>query len=81
MAALYGICCLGDLGLPTAEQLAALRVAYLDACNRLVPMVREHWVWNRVTLQLNFAAMPSCRCARRTKPRKRLGESPGQAGA
>lgn len=37
----------------TAEQsrrLAALRSAYADACNRLVPIVREHRVWNRVAL-------------------------------
>jgi IS605 OrfB family transposase len=37
----------------TAEQsnrLAALRAAYADACNRLVPIVREHRVWNRVAL-------------------------------
>jgi IS605 OrfB family transposase len=38
---------------PTPEQaaaLAALRSAYVDACNRLVPFVREHRVWNRVAL-------------------------------
>ena len=37
----------------TAEQsaaLKALRSAYADACNRLVPIVREHRVWNRVAL-------------------------------
>ncbi|QXP89653.1 transposase [Methylococcus capsulatus] len=37
----------------TAEQsgrLAALRAAYADACNRLVPIVREHRLWNRVGL-------------------------------
>ncbi|MFN3334386.1 MAG: RNA-guided endonuclease InsQ/TnpB family protein [Caldilinea sp.] len=37
----------------TAEQsasLAALRAAYADACNRLVPIVREHRLWNRVAL-------------------------------
>lgn len=37
----------------TAEQssrLAALRAAYADACNFLVPIVREHRLWNRVAL-------------------------------
>ncbi|EQD42520.1 transposase, IS605 OrfB family, partial [mine drainage metagenome] len=37
----------------TAEQsatLAALRAAHADACNRLVPVVREHRLWNRVGL-------------------------------
>lgn len=37
----------------TAEQaaaLAALRTAYAEACNRLVPTVREHRLWNRVAL-------------------------------
>jgi hypothetical protein len=37
----------------TAEQsarLAALRAAYADACNRLVPIVRKHRLWNRVAL-------------------------------
>ncbi|MFN4262016.1 MAG: RNA-guided endonuclease TnpB family protein, partial [Gemmataceae bacterium] len=37
----------------TAEQstsLAALRAAYADTCNRLVPIVREHRLWNRVAL-------------------------------
>ena len=37
----------------TAEQsasLAALCAAYADACNRLVLIVREKRVWNRVTL-------------------------------
>lgn len=37
----------------SAEQagaLAALRTAYADACNRLVPIVREHRLWNRVGL-------------------------------
>lgn len=30
--------------------LAELRAAYADACNRLVPVVREHRLWNRVAL-------------------------------
>jgi putative transposase len=37
----------------TREQAAALRAvrsAYADACNRLVPVVREHRCWNRVGL-------------------------------
>jgi len=37
----------------TAEQAAALfalRTAYAEACNRLVPVVREHRLWNRVGL-------------------------------
>jgi putative transposase len=33
-----------------SAQLAALRMAYADACNRLVPIVRAHRVWNRVGL-------------------------------
>jgi IS605 OrfB family transposase len=37
----------------TPEQAAALvavRIAYAGACNRLVPLVREHRLWNRVGL-------------------------------
>jgi IS605 OrfB family transposase len=37
----------------TPEQVSALmvlRTAYADACNRLVPVVREHRLWNRVGL-------------------------------
>jgi putative transposase len=30
--------------------LSALQAAYADACNRLVPVVREHRLWNRVGL-------------------------------
>jgi putative transposase len=30
--------------------LAALQAAYADACNRLVPVVQEHRLWNRVGL-------------------------------
>ena len=44
----------------TAEQsnrLAILRAAYADACNRLVPVVREHRVWNRVALHRRSYAM------------------------
>lgn len=33
-----------------SASLAALRAAYADACNRLVPIVREHRLWNRVAL-------------------------------
>jgi len=33
-----------------AAALHALRMAYADACNRLVPIVREHRCWNRVDL-------------------------------
>ena len=40
------------LALSTAQAraLAALRTAYADACNRLVPIVREHRLYNRVGL-------------------------------
>ncbi|HEY2591176.1 MAG TPA: hypothetical protein VGI35_06250, partial [Steroidobacteraceae bacterium] len=30
--------------------LTALQAAYADACNRLVPVVQEHRLWNRVGL-------------------------------
>jgi putative transposase len=33
-----------------AAALYALRTAYADACNRIVPIVREHRCWNRVGL-------------------------------
>ena len=33
-----------------AAALHALRTTYADACNRLVPVVREHRCWNRVAL-------------------------------
>ena len=42
---------------PSQEQKEALltvRAAYADACNRLVPIVRENRIWNRVGLH-NFA--------------------------
>jgi IS605 OrfB family transposase len=39
-----------DITVEQASRLAALRAAYADACNRLVPVVREHRVWNRVAL-------------------------------
>ncbi len=39
-----------DVTAGQAMALAALRTAYADACNRLVPAVRGHRVWNRVTL-------------------------------
>jgi putative transposase len=37
-----------------AAALHALRTAYADGCNRLVPIVREHRCWNRVGLH-NYA--------------------------
>ncbi len=39
-----------ETGAEQAKALAALQAAYVDACNRLVPLVREHRVWNRVAL-------------------------------
>jgi IS605 OrfB family transposase len=37
------------------EQLSALRTAYVDACNRLVPLVQKERCWNRVGLhQLGY---------------------------
>lgn len=39
-----------DVGPEQAAALAALRLAYAAACNRLVPIVREHRLWNRVGL-------------------------------
>ena len=39
-----------DVNTEQAEALAALRTAYANACNRLVPVVRKHRVWNRVGL-------------------------------
>jgi len=33
-----------------AKRLAALQVAYADACNQLVPLVVTHHCWNRVAL-------------------------------
>jgi len=33
-----------------AAALSAVRFAYVEACNRLVPLVREHRCWNRVGL-------------------------------
>jgi putative transposase len=42
-----------------ANRLGSLRAAYADACNRLVPIVREHRVWNRVALHnLAYAETP-----------------------
>src|SRR5436305_14240130 len=34
-----------------AVRLSALRTAYADACNRLVPLVQAARCWNRVALQ------------------------------
>lgn len=39
-----------DVAPEQAAALSALRAAYADACNRLVPVVREHRLWNRVGL-------------------------------
>jgi IS605 OrfB family transposase len=39
-----------DLTEEQAQALSALRVAYANACNQLVPIVREHRQWNRVNL-------------------------------
>lgn len=33
-----------------------LRTTYADACNRLVPVVREHRLWNRVGLHQRVCA-------------------------
>ncbi|RMH30870.1 MAG: transposase [Nitrospirae bacterium] len=44
----------------TAEQatsLAALRSSYARACNLLVPIVREHRIWNRVALHRRAYSM------------------------
>ncbi|WP_460431344.1 hypothetical protein, partial [Aquaspirillum soli] len=40
-----------------ARSLAALRTAYADACNRLVPIVREHRLYNRVGLHQHTYTM------------------------
>lgn len=39
-----------DVTVEQTGRLAALRSAYADACNRLVPIVREYRLWNRVGL-------------------------------
>lgn len=39
-----------DVTAAQASRLSALQAAYAAACNRLVPVVREHRVWNRVAL-------------------------------
>ncbi len=39
-----------ELSAAQADALGRLRAAYADACNRLVPVVREHRLWNRVGL-------------------------------
>jgi putative transposase len=39
-----------ELSAAQADALARLRTSYADACNRLVPIVREHRLWNRVGL-------------------------------
>ncbi|WP_447975023.1 RNA-guided endonuclease InsQ/TnpB family protein [Nitrospira sp. Kam-Ns4a] len=46
-----------DVSPDQMARLAALRSAYVDACNRLVPIVREHRVWNRVALHQRAYAM------------------------
>src|SRR6266481_6620969 len=41
-----------------AARLGALRTAYADACNRLVPLVQAARCWNRVALhQLGYRAL------------------------
>src|SRR5438045_8221261 len=41
-----------------AVRLSALRTAYADACNRLVPLVQAARCWNRVALhQLGYRAL------------------------
>ena len=41
-----------------SEALGALRSAYAEACNLLVPVVQEHRVWNRVALhQLAYTSL------------------------
>jgi IS605 OrfB family transposase len=37
--------------------LGTLRAAYLDACNRMVPIIREHRLWNRVGLHQRVYSM------------------------
>jgi transposase len=39
-----------DVGPEQMAALVAVRTAYADACNRLVPTVTEHRCWNRVAL-------------------------------
>jgi IS605 OrfB family transposase len=39
-----------DTSAEQSASLSALRAAYADACNRLVPLVCEHRLWNRVGL-------------------------------
>lgn len=39
-----------ELSAAQADALARLRASYADACNRLVPIVREYRLWNRVGL-------------------------------
>lgn len=52
-----------ELNAAQAEALAALRTAYADARNRLVPVVREHRLWNRVGLhQRSYTMLGSQMC-------------------
>ena len=46
-----------DVSAEQAAALAALHMAYADACNRLVPTVLEHRLWNRVGLHRRVYAM------------------------
>jgi IS605 OrfB family transposase len=46
-----------DMSPEHAAALAGLRAAYADACNRLVSVVREHRLWNRVGLHQRTYAM------------------------
>src|SRR5690349_2707891 len=46
-----------DVTAAQSQRFGALRAAYADACNRLVPIVREHRVWNRVALHQRVYSM------------------------
>lgn len=39
-----------DVKVEQSKQLSVLREVYADACNRLVSVVCEHRIWNRVGL-------------------------------
>jgi putative transposase len=46
-----------DVAAAQSQHLDMLRAAYANACNRLVPIVREHRVWNRVALHQQAYSM------------------------
>jgi putative transposase len=46
-----------DVATAQSQRLGMLRMAYADACNRLVPTVREHRLWNRVALHQRVYSM------------------------